>query len=370
MKRWVVALAAMCLFTVSISPAFGSGACCPAPCGPVCSTPCYTYVTEYRKVQRTVCEYVPVTVMQDCTEVVCIPVTTKEERSETYYETVTKTVPTKQTHYVCEWVKKKIKVNVCKPVTKMVEQTYTVRVPVTRVEKQKYTVCVPFTRVEERTQPVVVCETVPVTKCYPVTTYHQVPVCCAPTCAPCAPCASSCGSCGSCGGCAPACAPVSCCYQTVPVTTMHTCTEYQTVHKTIMQKYQVQICDYKTEVREQDVTICDWKDEIRKQQVAVCSYETVQEDAEVAEQVTKAVETTVNVTHCELVPKVRKYHVDVVTYKHETRVKKVPVCTYQLVTKVIEECVPVTVAVPCCPAPCGGCPAPCGSCAAPAPCCY
>src|SRR5262249_20322254 len=89
-----------------------------------------TYTTEYRTVTRTICESVPVTTMQDVTEVVYTPVTKGEDRTETVYEQVVETVPVTRTVYKTEYVKQKQKVSVLKPVTRTVEQTYQVCVPV------------------------------------------------------------------------------------------------------------------------------------------------------------------------------------------------------------------------------------------------
>jgi len=343
MTRWVVALAAVCLFTTADNVlAFGHRACCPAPyCAPACS-PCYTYVTEYQKVQRTVCECVPVTVMQDFCEVVCVPVKSYVDRTECYYENVCETVPVKTIEYVCDYVKKVENVCVTRPVTKYVEQTYCVKEAVTHIQKQHYTVCVPCMRVETRTQPVNYYECVPVTQCCDVVSYQTVAVPCCP------PCGSCCGS-------------VSCCYQCVPCVTKQYYTTYQTVCKTAYETCNVNVCEYRNEVRTVDVPVCSYVDKYYKQSVPVCSYENVYVNQEYTVAVPRAIEKVVNVTYCKAVPKYRTCKVEVCSYQYQTVTVKKPVCTYQWVTKCIEECVPVTVCVPC---------APSSPCYAPAPCCY
>jgi len=152
-------------------------------CAPSCA-PAYTYVTQYQKVQRTVSECVPVTVMQNVNEVVCVPVTSYVDRTECYYENVNETVPVKTVEYVCEYQKRVQPVTVCRPVTKNVQQTYTVNEAVTRVENRQYNVSVPVTRVEARTVPVTTYECVPVTQTCNVVSYQTVAV----------PCTSCCGA--------------------------------------------------------------------------------------------------------------------------------------------------------------------------------
>jgi len=334
MKRWVVGLAALCLFsTANSAQAYGYGGCYPGQC--------YTYVTEYRKVQRTICECVPVTVYQDCCEVVCVPCKQVVNRTECYYETCYETVPVKTCEYVCDWVNKCAKVCVCRPVTKYVQQTYCVKVPVTTVQKCYYNVCVPVKRVQEVVQPVCTYECVPVTSCVDVCTYQTVPVACPSPCGPC---------CGS----------VSCCYQCVPVMTKQYYTTYQTVCKTAYQKYCVEVCDYQTQTVCQDVQVCSYVDKVCTQTVPVCSYENVWVDQQYCVPVVRPVEKVCNVTYCKLIPKYRTYPVEVCTYQYQNVTVKKPVCTYQWVQRCIEECVPVTVCVPCAPSPCY----------APAPCCY
>src|SRR5262249_56455230 len=104
MTRWL-SLAALCLFATVGNVQAGHRCCAASYCAPACS-PCYTYVTQYQKVQRTVTECVPVTVMQDVQEVVCVPVKSYVDRTECYYETVNETVPVKTVEYVCDYVKK------------------------------------------------------------------------------------------------------------------------------------------------------------------------------------------------------------------------------------------------------------------------
>src|SRR4051812_9973557 len=95
MKRLVVGGAILTLLMLGLSQASGGW----GGCGPGVT---YQYVTEYRDVQRTVCETVPVTTTVEVEQVVCTPVTSKQERTETYYEQVPKNV--ERTVMVCEMV--------------------------------------------------------------------------------------------------------------------------------------------------------------------------------------------------------------------------------------------------------------------------
>src|SRR3712207_3296317 len=85
--------------------ASGSGRCGPyCPPGVGCyPTVSYTYRTEYRPVQRTVCELVPETTTVDVTVCYTEPVTQKQ--NVTYYETVHR--PMKGTRTVCRPVTEK-----------------------------------------------------------------------------------------------------------------------------------------------------------------------------------------------------------------------------------------------------------------------
>src|SRR3954468_20458292 len=97
MKRLVVGLTALMLLLGACSAsAFGGGGghCAPPSYGGYggysvgCGGVSYQYVTQYQEVQRTVCEWVPVTTNVTVPETVSTPVTTTENRTETYYETV------------------------------------------------------------------------------------------------------------------------------------------------------------------------------------------------------------------------------------------------------------------------------------------
>jgi len=333
-------------------------------------------------VQRTICEYVPVTTTQEVSEVICTPVTKKENRTETYYETVMENVPMTRTVYKCVQEKQKAKVCVLKPVTETIEQTFQVCVPtvtkekrtyqvctpVYRKEKRTFQVCVPQTKIEERVVTSTVYDCVPVTKTAAVTTYKCVAVH-VPT-----PCADPCAPVSACGG-------VSVAYQNVPVTHQVQYTENQIVARNVSHKYQVCVVENKFENRTEEVTIVEnkwesktemvdvhgYKLETRKEKVQVTSCKEVIEEQEFLVNVLRSFEEKYTAQVCKLVEKKRTVPVEWTEYQMKTVIKKVPVTTYRMQTRVVTECVPYTVCVPVTPAPCGGCGS---TVASPAPCSY
>ena len=105
MKKWAIAVAVLgpLLFT-NVASAGHRTRCAPtwvamasyAPCGDVgCG---FTYVTTYQPVTRTVCEYFPVTTMQDRPETVVTPVRKTVPMVQTYYENVWENVPMARNH--------------------------------------------------------------------------------------------------------------------------------------------------------------------------------------------------------------------------------------------------------------------------------
>jgi len=287
-----------------------------------CAAP--TYTTAYQAVSRTVCEYVPVTVEQEFTECVQVPKYTKENRTECWYETVERKDRVKQTFQECVWVKKKQKVCVIKPVRRKVEQCYTVYEPCYSIQKQRYCVTVPVTKIVENCHPVTVCERVPVQRVGSATVNVSVAQPCDPhTGASCAPAV------------VPVCVPY--CY-----------TSYENVQKTVVYKSQAAVCEYQNQVCERDVKVCEYKPRTIKQWVDVCEYQQVWVDQDVCVQEVRCVTKDVDVIRCELVKRSRTVPVDVVTYETQYRKCKRPVCTYQWVSRVVTDCVPVQ--VPCYPA--------------------
>ena len=127
----------------------------------------------------------------------------------------------------------------------------------------------------------------------------------------------------------------------------------------------VNVCEYQHQTRYQDVTYCENTYKTQKQMVPVTSYETVMVDQDVTYSVMKPYVEKYTVQQCKQIAKTRTYNVEYTEYKTSTVVKKVPVTTYNMVTKVICEKVAVTVCVPIAPAPSCGAPA-----CAPATCCY
>jgi len=371
------------------------------------------YKCEYVKQKQKVAVCRPVTKNVEETYTVCVPVTRTQK--QTYQVCVPVTRTEKQTYQVCVPVTRTQKqtYQVCVPVTRTEKQTYQVCVPVTRTEKQQYTVCVPVNKVVEQDVCRTIYETVPVTRCCAYTCYAPVTVC-TPVCDPC-------GGYGHGHSCGPI-SHCSTCY--MPVQKQHCWTEYQCVAKQVVEKVRYNVCEYQHQVqtrdvqvcsfeykthtqdvqvcsyemqtrtqdvqvcthemqtrtqdvqvcthewqtRTQDVQVCTYEHKTEKRTVPVCTYETVYEEQEYTVCVTKPHTETIQVQQCELVLKTRNVPCTYTVYQHVCKVVKQPCTTYQLVTKCVTECVPVTVAVPCCPAP--SCGTPCGPVAVPGPCHY
>jgi len=388
MKKWAGISAVLCLLMVAdVASARCRKRCAPTICPTTCYAPScgtgygqaagcgYTYVTTYQDVTRTVCEYVPVTTTQDVTETVCTPVKKVVPQTYTYYENVIVNVPAERTVYHCVNETRKAKVAVCKPVTRMVEQTYQVCVPVTKTVKQAYTVCVPVTRAVEQTCYTTVYDKVAVQKTGYHTSYVTTTTCAPVSCGSYAShgrkgcCSKRRSSCGS--TCDSGCGEVAYVPQTVctPVTTPYSYTAYETVARYVAQKQTVNVTEYQHQTQYRDVSYVENTYQAQKQTVPVTTYETSYVEQDVTYSVLKPSVEKYTVQQCQQVAKTRTVNVEYTEYKHSTVVKKVPVTTYQMVNRTVVEKVAVTTCVPVAPAPSYGAPG-CGGPVAPAPCCY
>jgi hypothetical protein len=331
MKKCVMLLATLGLLLCSTTSALAFGHR-KAHCAPPSEAPCgYQYVTEYRTVTKTICTYEAVTNEVEFTEHFCVPVTTTENQTQTYYEAQQRVVPQTRTVYRCEYETRKAKVAVMRPVTKNVEYSYQVCVPKYNTVKRTSTYMVPVPKVVERSYLCTVYDTVPVKKTCQVCTYTPVT-----TCAP----AYGCGPCGSRG-------VVSTCY--VPSYKTVEYTAYQSVPRTVEKKYNVTVCEYKQESKEYNVTVCTYEYKTEKKTVPVTTCETDWVEKEFQVPVMKPHTENYNVTVCEMVSKTRTVPVTFTRYEMKTKNVKRPVTTYKPVYKTVEVKVPVTVCVPCAP---------------------
>jgi hypothetical protein len=277
-------------------------------------------------------------------DVGCGPTVQYVEKTICVPEWVTETRRVTVTRYRQEQRTENVLVNVCVPVTTMVERqcvtyvptyetrqcTYSVQVPEWTDEQRTVTVMVPYTEQRQGTRRV--CKTVTETVMQTVTRdcghweTQMVEVACAPVrcfkcCVRLRRCGARCGCC-SCGGCGDPCPPATqtVCKQVwvpkletvqVPVTVCRTqwvdepCTYTVTACRPETRTVTVKVLHCRTEQRTRTYQVCQMKAETRTQTVPVTTYQTQQQTREVTRLVCipEQVEQDVQVQVCRMVEK-------------------------------------------------------------------
>lgn len=289
------------------------------------------------------------TVYQPVSRTVCklVPVTTEQEVTECSVVEVKTKEPRTEVIYKQVEKKEKVKQKVHKCVWVDDKVKVWVQKPVKKQVEVTYCTYEPKTTIHKQKYTVCVPVTKVEVKAVPYSWCEKVPVTkvavktsyvTIPVAPPCPP-----------DPCAPACGPSHPTTAIACVQTPYCYKSYETVRKMGVHQYKVCSTEMQQQIHEKDVQVVSYEEKRTKKMVDVESCELVQEERPVKVMKTVEEEQEVEVIKCEWVKEEKKSEVEVITYKTiEKKVKK-PVTTYQWQTSTVTECVPVQ--VPCQTAP-------------------